>query len=699
MGKKKVEIVNPLNLPSVYDKYKFDIVYVQREDQLPEIVEYFRPFSGINIDTETTGLDFIVDNVTLIQLSAETGKSILIDVLEIGPIVWGYIEQIIKGKTLYAINFQFDGKMLKHFHKNRVWKETVDLMLMSQVIYQGQIMQHSLAAITERELDLFVPKDEQTSNWGKRPLSQDQLLYAGMDVEIIHHIRPKLSEKIKAIPDLHNATLIEIKAQKAIINCELTGMPINLSLAKRTVELLQVQLKDLEADIINEFNIPTLNIRSPKQMKMALMTYLKLGSIEDVPTTGKEFLKLYDSDEFPAIKMLLKVSSLKKPLDYIQKLITFSRNIKEYDVVDNSGNVKKEQFATVHTKFFQLSSLTTSAKKDDDGGSVVGRLSSTKPNLQNPDKATWVRRVFEAPPGYFLLDADWSALHPRIYAYISNDTVLLDIFNNNLDPYIETALRILAIKGIDFNTLPSEERKKYRNRFKPVTLGFLFGMGAKRFVDYARTQFGIKYTLEESYELRALFFQLYNGLNEAHKVYAYKGQTTRVSRALGGHRIRHVKDHSKSYNDYLNYPIIGTEAEIFKTAVHLIYNDIIVPSNYEINFCNFVHDEVMLLVPEKYIKHTHIDGMPLYVNWNKLDSTGKVTDKNNKFTIVGEFITYEDGEQALFKSLKPEDYTPVWESDLQDKLADCMKAAFYQYIKNVACKVEGVIAKSWNRLK
>ncbi len=44
---------------------------------------------------------------------------------------------------------------------------------------------HSLAAVCERELSFTLDKGEQTSSWGRRPLSREQLAYAAVDVEVL----------------------------------------------------------------------------------------------------------------------------------------------------------------------------------------------------------------------------------------------------------------------------------------------------------------------------------------------------------------------------------------------------------------------------------------------------------------------------------------------------------------------------------
>ena len=44
---------------------------------------------------------------------------------------------------------------------------------------------HSLRAVCERELGVTLDKTQQTSTWARRPLSEKQLIYAAVDVEVL----------------------------------------------------------------------------------------------------------------------------------------------------------------------------------------------------------------------------------------------------------------------------------------------------------------------------------------------------------------------------------------------------------------------------------------------------------------------------------------------------------------------------------
>ena len=63
---------------------------------------------------------------------------------------------------------------------------------------------------------------------------------------------------------------------------------------------------------------------------------------------------------------------------------------------------------------------------------ATGRLSSTEPNLQNipvrKELGSEIRKMFVAPPGKVLVDADYSQIELRLLAHISGDAAMKSPF-------------------------------------------------------------------------------------------------------------------------------------------------------------------------------------------------------------------------------------------------------------------------------
>lgn len=108
-------------------------------------------------------------------------------------------------------------------------------------------------------------------------------------------------------------------------------------------------------------------------------------------------------------------------------------------------------------------------------GTVTGRLSSSEPNLQNiPSHGTWgddIRDLFRGN----LVVGDFSQLEPRLMAHFSQDPVLIDIFENGRDLYLETAKLVLG-----------SDDPKSRQMMKTYVLAMGYGAGVKKLTELLR---------------------------------------------------------------------------------------------------------------------------------------------------------------------------------------------------------------------
>ena len=139
---------------------------------------------------------------------------------------------------------------------------------------------------------------------------------------------------------------------------------------------------------------------------------------------------------------------------------------------------------------------------------VSGRTSCNNPNLQQVPRTKDIRGLFKGAPGMILFEADYSQLELRIAAHYANDRTMLRIYNENGDIHTETAR--LFTNG-------REPTKEERNKAKAVNFGFLYGMQAKKFVEYALNSYGQTFTLQEATHIRELFFAKYARLLPWHK--------------------------------------------------------------------------------------------------------------------------------------------------------------------------------------
>lgn len=219
---------------------------------------------------------------------------------------------------------------------------------------------------------------------------------------------------------------------------------------------------------------------------------------------------------------------------------------------------------------------------------VSGRTSSSNPNLQQVPRTPDVRALFNAPEGRLFFEADYSQLELRIAAHYANEPTMLRIYREDGDIHSETAKLMTGGR---------EPTKDERRKAKAVNFGFLYGMGAKKFVDYAYDSYGVKFTLPEAQKFRELFFAKYGRLLPWHE------EQRHLAEALGGvpnlfGRFRKLpkiysdnwKDKGDAERRSINTPVQGSGSDILLSAAIQIKREL---EPEGLTICGTVHDSIL----------------------------------------------------------------------------------------------------------
>lgn len=129
----------------------------------------------------------------------------------------------------------------------------------------------------------------------------------------------------------------------------------------------------------------------------------------------------------------------------------------------------------------------------DAGTGGLNVLNMNKTEVHGVD----LRGIIKPPPGHVFLSADYSQIEPRVLAWLTDDTVLLDALRKGGDPYVAFGTGTLGHKG---GWTP-----KNRQIWKVMVLGLSYGCGAQQFVDYALSKGKLELTLPESKRLVDLY--------------------------------------------------------------------------------------------------------------------------------------------------------------------------------------------------
>mgnify|MGYP005891221399 CR=1 FL=1 len=134
---------------------------------------------------------------------------------------------------------------------------------------------------------------------------------------------------------------------------------------------------------------------------------------------------------------------------------------------------------------------------------ATGRLSSTEPNLQNIPVRTQLgaelRKMFAAPAGRVLVDADYSQIELRLLAHMAGDPAMIDGFKSGADIHTITASQVFGV--------PQEEvTPLMRRSAKAVNFGIVYGISP-----FSLSQ-DIGVTVAEAKEYMERYFATYTGV-------------------------------------------------------------------------------------------------------------------------------------------------------------------------------------------
>ena len=155
---------------------------------LPDISRYR---GAVAIDTETMGLDLNRDRLCVVQLSPGDGSA---DVVQIAAQQSDApnLKRLLADKSLLKIfHFaRFDlGMLYKAFG---VMPEPVFCTKIASRLARTYTDKHGLKDLVREVLGQDISKQQQSSDWGSRELSEAQISYAAADVTHLHALKAKL---------------------------------------------------------------------------------------------------------------------------------------------------------------------------------------------------------------------------------------------------------------------------------------------------------------------------------------------------------------------------------------------------------------------------------------------------------------------------------------------------------------------------
>lgn len=491
-------------------KFEDETLIIRDEQTLSYYIDKALAYGEIAIDTETTGLDPILDECVGVCLYVPNEKTVYVPMNHVSYITLERIENQLTNEVV--------GRQLKRLISDRAPFLNKCKIIMFNAVFDIRVIKNRLGVLLHCDWDCklaskLLNENEDYGEGGLKPLhlkyvlngvgdafSFDDLfdpkkikfnlvpireggLYAAHDPKITwelydfqrKHIYYEEDKPFEARDGMNGVSWtffnIEMPIVDVVVFMEDTGIALDTTYASE-LEIKYTKLKEESAkkvytildDYANQISAykgdrldNPINIGSATQLAILFYDILGYQSVDKRKPrgTGKAILKKWNTPlsnailEYKAIDKLLGTFIIKLPKDL------------------NPNDHR------VHGKFNQY-------------GAKTGRFSSKEPNLQQiPSHNKDVRPMFVASDGYVLMSSDYSQQEPSCLASFCHQMgydKLYDVRRSGKDTYsaVASACYKRAYEDcVEFNADGSKnpEGKEYRNLAKPVLLGILYGRG------------------------------------------------------------------------------------------------------------------------------------------------------------------------------------------------------------------------------
>src|SRR5690625_4060 len=407
-------------LEDLVDEMPNNYLLILDEASLDKAVENLRVEEKIVFDVETTGTDVFSDRIVGHVLSATnldihyyipTNHDDTLPQLDRDYVTEG-LRPIYEDASIKKIahNAKFDIQMLKNDLDIELGGLYWDTMEAMRLLNENEPSYALKPLATKYLRDNSYTYGELFGQVGFNEIDlQTALAYAAKDGDLTYRLykfqRHHLAKHGNMLDYFLN---VEMPLMTIVSDIELRGYDIDTDHAKQYAEELRKQASKAHDNVVK--HLGDINLNSPEQLKGAIEAHIG-RTIKD--TNAKNTLKPL-AKEFPVISDLLEYREITKLLS------TY------YDALPQLINPKTGR---IHTRLHQ-------------NGAKTGRFSSGGGgsfNIQN--QSGDARKMFVAPEGHYIVNADFAAQEVRIIASLSQEEVLLDAFARGVDAYATLASR------------------------------------------------------------------------------------------------------------------------------------------------------------------------------------------------------------------------------------------------------------------
>jgi DNA polymerase III epsilon subunit-like protein len=235
----------------------------------------------------------------------------------------------------------------------------------------------------------------------------------------------------------------------------------------------------------------------------------------------------------------------------------------------------------------------------------TGRTSSRSPNMQNPRREPGVRECFVPRDGFVFASADYEAaeLHTlgQVCVSLFRFSTLAKQLNKGIDPHLNFASQLLRIdydEALARKKAGDPQIAETRQMAKAANFGFPGGMGPTSFRAYAKG-YGFLLSLDEASDLRKKWLASFPEMEKYFKFISGLCKNSRLAniKHLFTNRVRAKVNYTAACNSFFQgLAADGAKRALFEVQRHCQA----LPTSplFGSHVVNFLHDEIMLEVPE-----------------------------------------------------------------------------------------------------
>ena len=175
------------------------IVLLASDSDLRQAVQQLEQCEELAVDLEFDQNRYTYGfNLCLIQIADGKGKCFIIDPFYINDLKPFF--HLMENPAITKIIHHSNNDILLLDKMGCSVKGIVDTDVAAKILNYER---SSLATVLKEEFGKEIDKSQQSSNWNKRPLTEDQLRYAAIDVIYLHKVKSKLLQEIEKLGRMH----------------------------------------------------------------------------------------------------------------------------------------------------------------------------------------------------------------------------------------------------------------------------------------------------------------------------------------------------------------------------------------------------------------------------------------------------------------------------------------------------------------